>query len=469
MYFEDTRLANRKRNYSSENASFRKPSASLDDALTELNGLFNLERISKRQASDPALGLKRIRRLAELLGIRTQSDKFLHVAGTKGKGSTCHMLEAVLRAHGFRTGLYTSPHLEDIRERIRIDGEPIAPADFLDVLNRTLDAAAVMQHDVPPDPPSYFEVLTAAGLLHFQRARVDFVVLETGLGGRLDSTNIVTPAVAVITRIAVDHADKLGHTIPKIAGEKAGIIKPGVPVVVAANSGEARDVFIARAAQNNSPLIVDGRDYRVRHRKNSDSFDFRGRYRSVKELALVSPGSFQADNAGAAIAALEVLEEKELIRIDESILKKSLAKLRIPGRLESFSVDGRQVVIDGAHNLIAINTAYREMLRHFRPTSVVTLAGMARNKRYRMMLRTITRHSRRVVLTQPQNHPRMMNREDYESRAGIRWDEKFEYVQDEYAALARVLAIAAPGETVMITGSFWLIGDLRRKLCERGG
>ncbi len=265
------------------------------------------------------LGLENTHRLLAALDRPdpATAGRFLHVAGTNGKGSTCAMLDSVLRAAGHRTGLYTSPHLVDFRERIRVNGEMIPEVDVARILTNLRDATSGWDH-----APTYFELSTVLALRHFADAGVEFVVLETGMGGRLDSTNAVTPIVSVITPIAMDHAQWLGDTLAKIAAEKAGILKPGVPAVSAAQAPEAAAVLEARASEVGAPLEL---------------------VREPLDLPLGLGGSHQKANAALAVAALRAGG----VSVSDAALRRGLATVQWPGRFQKL---GDRFVLDGGHN-----------------------------------------------------------------------------------------------------------------------
>ncbi len=264
------------------------------------------------------LGLENIHRLLTALELPCDSQRIIHVAGTNGKGSVCAMVEAIARAEGYRTGLFTSPHLVSFRERIQINGVMISEASVIDGLNEIRELISGW------DPhPTFFEITTALGLLHFRRAGCEVVVLETGMGGRLDATNAITPVVSVITPIALDHQKWLGSTLAEIAAEKAGIIKPRVPVVSAMQSAAADSVLRATAAASEAPLAFIERGI------------------ATARVNLIGP--HQQENAALAIAALRAGR----IAVDDSAVAAGLANVRWPARFQQW--DDR-IVIDGAHN-----------------------------------------------------------------------------------------------------------------------
>jgi dihydrofolate synthase / folylpolyglutamate synthase len=283
-------------------------------------------------------GLEPMRAAAAALGHPEKSLRFIHLAGTNGKGSTAAFCESCLRAAGFRVGLYTSPHLVSVRERVQIDRVPISEADFAEGMTAVRDAV----RDVENPPSTFFELMTALALRHFARERVDWVVWETGLGGRLDATNIVTPEVCIITNIGLEHQQYLGPTLPEIAAEKAGIIKPDVPVVSAVEPGPAAGVIAEIAREKNAPLTWIRAEAKAswrdgRQRSEIDGHDY--------VLGLI--GAHQAENAACAVAALRRLPGGEVISAEA--IARGLESTRWAGRFEIVS-ETPLIVLDGAHN-----------------------------------------------------------------------------------------------------------------------
>jgi dihydrofolate synthase/folylpolyglutamate synthase len=284
------------------------------------------------------LGLESMRELARSLDNPQEKLRFIHLAGTNGKGSTAAFCESCLRAAGFRVGLYTSPHLVSVRERIQVNRQPISEADFAEgmaVVRKHVDKQ--VDHEI-----TFFELMTALALWYFAREKVDWVVWETGLGGRLDATNIVTPKVCIITNIGLDHQQYLGQTLAEIAAEKAGIIKPGVPVVSAVEQKEARGIVEAKVKELGSWLALAPRDMNV------EVTGLRGKRQIVRidghEYPLRLIGRHQAQNAACAIAAMDSLHHRK-----ESVIVRGLESASWPGRFEILS-EKPLVVLDGAHN-----------------------------------------------------------------------------------------------------------------------
>ncbi len=361
------------------------------------------------------LGLENTRLLLEALGRPERAGRFLHVAGTNGKGSVCAMLHAMLRAAGHRTGLYTSPHLVDFRERIRVDGERIPEPAVAAILTRLRDASATWPH-----APTYFEIVTALALRHFADARCEYVVLETGMGGRLDSTNAVTPVVSVITPIAMDHAQWLGDTLEKIAAEKAGILKPGVPAVSAPQSPEVAAV-LTRAA----PVAFVGESL-------------------PETFPLGLRGSHQRRNAALALAALRAAG----IVVPAAAAREGLAGVRWPGR---FQVEGR-FVFDGAHNphgSAQLVLTWREIFGDEKP---VVIFGAVRDKTYPEMLRALSPLAEEFWFV-PVDSPRGESPEKL-AGAGGGGGRCFTNLTDALSA--------AQGRTTsrfLLTGSLFLVGE----------
>ena len=305
------------------------------------------------QAAAAKFDLENILALAERLGRPDRAYPSVHIAGTNGKGSTAALLESILRHAGFRTGLNTSPHLETINERIRIGGENISDADFAQTLSRIVEVIEeLLASGKLRAHPTYFECVTALAFEYFARRRVEFAVFETGLGGRLDATNIVTPVVSVITRIDFDHENFLGHSLPEIAAEKAGILKERVPVVMAEQRPEVREVIVARARELDCRVIETAAAFRMDPQPIEN-----GRWRArvtekdsgwFAEIAPPLPGRFQLQNALNAVAVARLLEDRGF-RLSSEHITEGIRSTVWPGRLEKLQ-SGPDVYLDGAHN-----------------------------------------------------------------------------------------------------------------------
>jgi dihydrofolate synthase/folylpolyglutamate synthase len=456
------------------------------EAVRWLDDRVNYERSGASRRWRRLRNLGRIRRLLAAVGDphrsrpgqdRNPGPVFIHIAGTKGKGSTAHLFAAALQALGFRVGLYTSPHVAGMRERIRVDGEPIPGrrlAAHLGRLRRALRAGPLRR-----EPPTYFDLLTAAAFLEFRARGTAWAVVETGLGGRLDSTNVVRPALAVLTNVDLDHTDVLGRTRAAIAREKAGIVKPGVPLVRGAMAPAAARVVEAAARRAGAPVWASGRDLRLgrvdARGLAGTAFDARTPRRAWRGMRLAVPGRHQAENALLVLGGLDRLEAEGRLRADPARVRRALARVRIPARLQA--CPGRPaLVVDGAHNPMAaraVAAALEEEDRR-RPrgrAARVLLFAAARDKDARPMLRALARVADAVVVARV-DHPRMRSLPDLLRQAGGIWPAPPVGAGSPEEALRLARGLAGPSGRVLATGSFYLAGALLqavpRALPKRG-
>jgi dihydrofolate synthase / folylpolyglutamate synthase len=328
-----------------------------------------------------------IRAILDRLGDPHRDFKSIHVAGTNGKGSVCHMLHAMFIAAGYRTGLYTSPHLERINERIVINGDQIAD-EALDLrIVEILDAMEGLKA-----APTYFDALTAVGFRHFSREKVDIAIVETGLGGRLDSTNVVTPCVSIITDIARDHTAVLGNSLRRIAKEKAGIIKPGVPVVSSNSRASVVGVLEERSRSQGAPLHLLGRDFNVRLTGESAPAHIRLDYSSathaLRDVPVGASGNFQARNAALAIHSAFLAASCDL-PVPGEAMRKGLGGLSLPGRLAPLNESPR-IVFDPAHNPAAMREVLKSLRNDDRNSRLIVVFSVMRDKDHVRMARMIS-------------------------------------------------------------------------------
>lgn len=400
-----------------------------------------LYRLEARQGID--LKLDRVRRAVAALGHPERAAPTFHVAGTNGKGSTAAMIAAMLAAGGRRVGLYTSPHLVSFRERILVDGERIGEDAVVEYVARIRAALG------PTMDLTCFEVTTLVAWEAFRAAAVDAVVLEVGLGGRLDATNVVAPEVAVITNVGRDHEAWLGSTIPEIAREKAGIIKPGVPVVSGAE-GEAADVVAARAAELESPLDACGRDFGIAP-DATGSLAYRSPAGRIGPLTLALAGAHQRWNAALAVRALERAPQ---LMPSAAAITTGLAAVRWPGRLQ---VVCRKplVLLDGAHNAAGTEALAAEVRARAAGRRVRVLFGVMRDKGWQGMLRTLADVSSETVVTRPGQA-----RAADPALVASAVPGPVRVVDDPADAYRAVVAASDPDDVVVVTGSLFLIGDV---------
>jgi dihydrofolate synthase / folylpolyglutamate synthase len=406
------------------------------------------------------LGLENVTTL--LLALGSPQNRFLsvHVAGTNGKGSVSAMLAGVLRAHGLRTGLYTSPHLARIEERIRVNGRSIPPRRFRELLTRLKAVIdGLMAEGRLVYHPTYFEVLTALAFLEFAEREVDIAVLEVGMGGRFDATNVVRPLVSVITTIAKDHEKHLGATLGKIAFEKAGIIKPQVPVVCGVGGGEALRVIRRAARERGAPLTeVFGAGRALETRRTSGGFRFvytgeRGRYAFTPGPA----GRHQGANAAMAIAATEVLS-RVWRPFDKAKVLAAIRETRWEGRLET--VRRRPLVLlDGAHNPEGVEALAAHIRDVVRRRVVLVFAAM-QDKDLRAMTRVLFPVAATVILTRVP-YKRSATPEDVLAAAPLFRGRVF-LEPDTRKAVELAVAVSGGRKPVVIAGSLFLIGEVKR-------
>lgn len=383
------------------------------------------------------LGLERIRTVLEALGHPERAYRVIHVAGTNGKGSVCAMIDAGLRAAGVRTGLFTSPHLWEPTERIQIDGLPVSPSAFERAFNVVHETAQRLNLDAHP---TYFETVTAMAFWLFREHRIDTAVIEVGLGGRLDATNVVEPALTVITPIDYDHQAYLGNTLERIAGEKAGILKPGVPAIFSHQRPEAAAVLEARAAQLAIP-VTRAQDFPVR------DLTFSERGATFSGLTCPLAGEHQVDNAITAAQALIAL----------GLPPEGIADARWPGRLEHVTPNP-DTILDGAHNPAGARALANYLRRFYSTRKRWIIFGAMRDKDVREVTETLFPLADELVLTAPTAPGnRALDPESLRAMAGRGHTEPTIAAAYEY-----VLKHVTAEDVIIITGSLYLVGEARQ-------
>jgi dihydrofolate synthase/folylpolyglutamate synthase len=421
------------------------------------------ELASPQQARAAKFDLCNITTLAEHLGQPHCAYPSAHIAGTNGKGTTAAMLDSILRAAGLRAGLYTSPHLERINERLRLDGEEIPDTDFAETFTRIhASIEELLASGVLAAHPTYFECLTAMAFDFYARREVDLAVFEVGMGGRLDATNIVWPEVAVITQIDFDHENFLGHSIEEIAVEKAGIIKPGGWVVSAADHPAARAVIARRSAELEARLVEIDRAYRVESLHAvagcSRAVISSAHLSKQIEIVLPLPGRFQVRNALAAVAAARLLAERGF-PLDDVAIARGIQAVRWPGRLELVQ-DRPAVYLDGTHNPAGARELLAFWDEHFQGRRIHLVYGAMRDKAVDEITGLLFPRAATVILTQPRQ-PRAISAEVLATMTR-HLAERIEVVSEPGEALERALQLAAADDAAFATGSLYLVGDLRR-------
>jgi dihydrofolate synthase/folylpolyglutamate synthase len=401
------------------------------------------------------LGLERMHRVLEALSHPESRFRVLHVAGTNGKGSTCAFAASMLRCAGLRVGLYTSPHLVRVNERIQVNGAEISDQEFTEGIEAVL--RAFPQARASDDPLTFFEMVTVLALWYFARKSVDVAVLETGLGGRLDATNVVHPAAAVVTRIGLDHTGLLGGTLAAIAGEKAGIFKPGAQAIIARQPSEALEVLetCARAAQGH-PRVA-GRDFAL---EGEGPFRFRAGERVIGRLNLSLVAPYQRENAEVAVEAVHAI----LPEIDPRAVRQGLANTRWPGRLET-ACSTPLTILDGAHNPDGARALAQAVHVLWPDRRVVLVLGVLADKDYRTIASALLPLACRAFLASPRTERAL----DAGVLAGIAEEMGIECaVCSSIAAAVRAAQTEARMDEerslVLVAGSLYVVGEARALL-----
>jgi dihydrofolate synthase/folylpolyglutamate synthase len=415
-------------------------------------------------------GLSNSAVLMQLLDTPYRRFRSLHIAGTNGKGSTAAYLASIFRAAGYRTGLYTSPHLVSFTERIRIDNVPIPEERVVELAQRLqrCSEGTLSSDGAGPFSPTFFEVTTAMAFAYFAEESIDIAVVETGMGGRLDSTNVITPLVSVITNIDLEHTEFLGTTLEQIASEKAGIIKPGVPVVTGAVQPEAIAVIERTAVQQGAPLYRMPKDFCVERMEpgGGGDFDYRGIATNYQGLTISLLGKHQASNAALAVAAVECVARSGMA-VSEPALRAGLVSASWEGRLER--VAGRpDILLDGAHNP-ASAAVLAEALRSLRPSyrRLVLVMGILRDKDHGRIIDHLVPLADWVVATKPQ-YERAIDPQtlaaDIRRRHG---NVSIADTVEQAVTLAR--KGSSPNDLIIVTGSLYTVGDARAVLVQSAG
>jgi dihydrofolate synthase/folylpolyglutamate synthase len=420
------------------------------------------------QAAAAKFDLENISVLTERLGRPERAFATVHIAGTNGKGSTAAFIEAILRDAGFPTGLNTSPHLERINERIRINGEEISDEDFALIFTRVREVVeALLAEGKLRAHPTYFEMVTAIAFEAFARKRVEFAVVEVGLGGRLDATNVVGPIVSVITRVDFDHENFLGHSLKEIAEEKAGILKPQVAAVFAVQVPEVREVLLAKAAELRCPVIETLEAFRIES-ENMEDGCVRASVLEVatEELFSIAPqlrGRFQLQNALNALAVARYLQSRNY-KISNANIERGIASAVWPGRIERVRTKP-DVYLDGAHNPGAARELAKYIQENFHGRRIYMIFAAMRDKAVDEVTGILFPLAHHVVFTEAAN-PRAIRAAQLAEMAGHH-AASYEVIPSAEDALEAVLAKARPGGAIFVTGSLYLVGELRRSLRPR--
>ena len=419
-------------------------------ALDYLYSFIDYERGSQWKYDAEHFDLNRVREFLSSLGDPHERGVYVHVAGTNGKGSVAAMVAASLTEAGYTTGLYTSPHLITFRERIRINGTPISREDVVEGVRR------IRKHIKKASQLTFFDVWTGLAFDHFTRKSVEAAVIEVGLGGKLDSTNVITPEVAVITSVSLDHQGKLGDTIEDIAREKAGIIKPGIPVVTAPQDPAVMAVIEERARVVGAPCIRIGTD--VGYQTNNSRLYYSGLEWRLGAVNLPLTGAFQHQNAAVALAALEILASRGFSLPPETA-RTGIESVRWPGRLQK-GADHPEVVVDCACNIGAMTVVRDYLKEREQGRNIVAVVGMNADKDCARVIDILGEVVSCFVFTRVDN-PRAF---DPEEMKRFCTSHHAHVEPDPVNALKRAQSQAGKDGLVMVTGSMYLVGEIMRHL-----
>lgn len=422
-----------------------------------------IEKIHKFERFGMILGLERMNSLLKLLGNPQDDLKIIHVAGTNGKGSICRYIYSVLQAGGYKTGLYTSPFLEVFNERIELDGKYISNEDLAVYTDRVFKCVETMTQR-GEQSPTEFEVVTAIAFLYFKEKGCDYAIMEVGLGGSGDSTNVCkAPLISVIASISYDHTDRLGNTLAEIAGEKAGIIKEGCPVVTSAEAPEALEV-IERKAEELGCMYFETRHvpYTVKSQDLGGSvFDVNIQGVTYENLEISMLGEHQIKNAICALAALSIMEERGDVSLHRDDIYKGFKAAKQIGRLEVMSAQEKVpvVIIDGAHNPDGAASLRKAMKEYMPDKKILMVTGMLADKDTESILREFTAITDRFIATEPEN-PRKLDSESLKDKIGA-MGASCESIPDCREAVKAAAERGKDFDAVLYAGSLYMIGAIR--------
>ena len=437
------------------------------EALKYLSGFTDYEAVSGAAFTKEGYSLAPVEEVLRRLGDPHLAARTVHIAGTKGKGSVAAMVASVLSAAGYRTGLYTSPHLHSLRERIRVEGRLISQEELASLATETqpcLEKAAAAgdcARQMSPNRLTFFEVLTVLAFAYFQKQRVDIQVLEVGMGGRLDATNVACPQVCVITPISLDHMSVLGGSLAEIAREKAGIIKPGSVVVVAPQEKEAAAVIAKTCSEKGARPLWVGKDSSWQGKGDSPAYGFcrqsflvRGE-RADYALEIPLAGDFQRENAAVAVAALEQLAASGIAVSPQDVVQ-GMKEVVWPGRLQVLQEEPL-LLVDGAHNVASARRLVEEIKNHFPHERIFLVLGMSRDKDVAGIAEELAALSPRVIAVRSK-HPRSASPEVIAAQFARR-NMAAETAGSVALALRRALALAGRRDMICLTGSLFVVAE----------
>ncbi|MAE61870.1 MAG: hypothetical protein CMJ49_11010 [Planctomycetaceae bacterium] len=438
-------------------------------ALRWLYDHTDYERMRLVRYNATTFNLERMRRLLKALGNPEKQLRFAHVAGTKGKGSTVAMLDSMLRACGYTVGSYTSPHLVDLRERIKINGQMISHPALTDLFKLVKSKARQMGND----PPTFFEIMTACAIRYFADEAVDLAILETGLGGRLDSTNVITPEICGISHISLDHTNVLGDTIADIAAEKAGIFKKNIPAVSVEQVPAVVRVFRRRAEEVGTTIEFTGKEKEVEFSYRFEANRELGQHYRVclaadngafEHLAVPLPGEHQAHNCALALAMLVKLRDRGFDLPEEKVIR-GLAETQLAGRME-LAWEEPRVLLDAAHNGRSIQALIKAIGAHIPYDSLVMIFGCGQDKDIAGMFREVNLGADKVIFTRARSNPRAEEPADLLHRFNEQSGKMAQTAPKLEDALNLAVRAVSRDDLICVTGSFYLVGEAKKYLAN---
>ena len=443
-----------------------KPFTTYKQAEEFLLQTIDYEKLTQYKYDTSTFDLKRMEEMMCSVGDPHTKRKTIHITGTKGKGSTAIIVSSILSRLGLKTGLFTSPHLTYLGERMKVNDKTISQETFVQLMNMLKPYIDKITAETPILMPTFFEIVTAIAFLYFEREKTDLSVLEVGMGGRLDSTNIILPEVSVITPVGYDHIDRLGKTLDKIAFEKAGIIKEGIPVISSIQEPDALAVISKTCNEKRSLLYLVGQDiliYDIKVAQRNGIYGtecvietWRNRYKNIF-LPLV--GRHQVENCAAAIGSLEVLAGKGVIKIDNELIVNALADIRCPARIEVISEEPLTIV-DTAHTVASMKILRESIKESFSFRKLVLVIGLSSDKDIEGVLKEIVSISNDLIFTRTGN-PREADPKQMLAIAKRFAHNNLMVIEDIDDALQEAKEIANADDLICITGSFFLAGKVK--------